>query len=54
MLSFIYQEKHWYPMEGGWEDSRSSLDPPTRRKILPDFITLIKPGENFKSKCIKM
>jgi len=45
----MYQEKHWYPLEGGWEDSRNSLHPPTRRNILPDFITLIKPGDNFKS-----
>jgi hypothetical protein len=49
MLSFMYQEKLWYPLEVGWEESRISLDPPIRRKILPDFITLIKPGENFKS-----
>jgi hypothetical protein len=45
----MHQEKLWYPMEGGWVDSRKSLDALTRRKILPDFITLIKLGENFKS-----
>jgi len=45
----MYQKKHWYPLEGDWEESRSSLDPPTRRKILPHFIILLKPGENFKS-----
>jgi len=49
MLSFMHREKLWYPTEGGWVNSRSSLDALTGRKILPDFITLIKLGENFKS-----
>jgi hypothetical protein len=48
MLSFMHHEKHSYVLEGGWVDSKSSLDAWTRRKILPDFMTLIKLGEDLK------
>lgn len=49
MLSFMHKEKLWYPMEGGWVDSISTLDALTRRKFLPKYITLIRQGEIFKS-----